>query len=371
MFGESVRGHRVFLMLLFSIYLVSLGALVGRLGGPWWVGLLAGVLTRCSKNSVHHDVWIADGIHLVPALFFVAAAHLLLAYLDRGARWPGALSAGLVLLALAAGEDALAPYPVLLIIGVAYLRLFERPREPYARLARYAGFLAISCLPFWVWRLLMVPSAPNVRVNRLLVDGPLTHFRWTVCLSGQSGTAPNWFLVAFVVLLAAATCLPRTQRVHSLMWLALAAITCLPGAVRIRANLLLFPISFYAIFVMLVVAGVAGVAGTSRRAAAVALAVLAIAAGVSVRASRLEQFTLHPMSSDHIFRDRQAVYSRIRFSSIPPDRERGIKTWLARFGMVDDTFDFKRWERDLRQQGRVGVIEDGGACVPEKYFLTS
>jgi len=367
LFGESVRGHRVFLVLLFSIYLVSLGALVGRLGGPWWVGLLAGVLTLCSKNSFYHYVWIADGIHLVPALAFVAAAHLLLAYLDRGTGPVAALSAVLMLLALAAREDALALYPALVIIGAAYLRLFERPREAYVRLARYAGLLAVTFLLVWVWRLMTVPSAPNFRVNRLVVDGLLTHVHWAVCLSGQAGTAPHWFVGACAILCVTAMFLPRTQRLHSLMWLALAAITCLPGAVRIRANLLLFPISFYAIFVMLVVAGIAR---TSRTAAAVALMVLAIAAGVSVRASRLEQLSLHPMSSDHIFRDWQAVYSRIRFSSMPPDRERATKATLARFGIVDDTFDFKRWERDLRQQGRVGVIEDGGAFVPETYFLT-
>ena len=366
-FGESVRGHRVFLIVLFSVYLTSLGALVGRLGGPWWVGLLAGVLTLCSKDSYYHYVWIADGIHLVPALFFVVSAHLLLTYLDAGARSLGALSSVLMLVALAAREDALALYPGLLIIGVVYLRLSERPREAYMRLARYAGFLAITFLPFWVWRLLLVPRAPNFRVNRLVVDGPLTHAFWTVCLSGQSGTAPYWFLAAFVVVLAAALCLPRRPRLHSLMWLTLAAVTCLPGAVRIRANLLLFPMSFYAIFVMLVVSTVVR---TSRAAAAVAMAVLALAVGVSARASRLEQLSLHPMSAEHIFRDWQSVYSGIRFSSIPPDRERDVKATLARFGIVDDTFDFERWQRELRQRGRVGVIEDGSPFVPEKYFLT-
>ena len=367
LFGESVRAHRVFLVLLFSIYLVSLGALVGRLGGPWWVGLLAGILTLCSKNSFYHYVWISDGIHLVPALSFVAAAHLLLAYLDRGARSPAALSAALMLLGLAAREDALALYPVLVVIGFVYLRLFGRPREGYVRLARYAGLLAVTFLPFWVWRLAMVPSAPNFRVNHLVVDGLLTHLHWTVCLSGQAGTAPTWFVLGFAVLLVTAMLLPPAQRLHSLMWLALAAITCLPGAVRVRANLLLFPISFYAIFVVLIVAGIGR---RSRPAASIAVVILGIAAGVSAGASRLEQLSLHPMSSDHIFRDWQAVHSRIRFSSIPPDRERGVRAALARFGIVDDTFDFKRWERDLRQQGRVGVIEDGGAFVPEKYFLT-
>jgi len=84
------------------------------------------------------------------------------------------------------------------------------------------------------------------------------------------------------------------------MRLALAAVTCLPVAVRIRAHLLLFPISFYATFVTLVVSTVVR---TSRPAEAVAMAVLALTVGVSARASRLEQLSLHPMSAEHIFRD--------------------------------------------------------------------
>ena len=103
------------------------------------MGLLAGILTLCSKNSFYHYVWIADGIHSGPALAFVAAAHLLLAYLDRGAGPLAALSAMLMLLALAAREDALALSRVLVVIGVASLRLFERSREAYVRLARYTG----------------------------------------------------------------------------------------------------------------------------------------------------------------------------------------------------------------------------------------
>jgi hypothetical protein len=366
-FGESVRGHRVFLIVLFGVYLVSLGALVGRFGGRWWVGLLGGILTLCGKNSFYHSVWIADGIHLVPGLLFVAAAHLLLNYLDSGRRSLGAASGVLALVALAAREDALALYPVLLLIGVAYLWFFERPRESYSRMATYAAFLFLTFLLFWSWRLAMVPSAPNFRINRGVLLGPLTLFRWTVCLSGQSGPAQYGFLAAFIILLAVAVRLPRDERRHSLMWLGLAAVTCLPGAIRERANLLFFPISFYAIFATLTVGRLTR---GSRMAAALALALLAVVAGVSARASRLEQLSLHPMSQDKIYRDWEAVYSKIRYPSIPPARVQRTKANLARFGIVDDAFDFDRWKRDLQQRGRTGFIDDGEAFIPERFFLT-
>ena len=366
-FGESVRAQRVFLIVLFAAYLVSLGALICRFGAPWWIGLIAGVLTLCSKDSFYHVVWISDGIHLVPGLLFVAAAHLLLGYLDDGRRLPGAASGLLLLVALAAREDALALCPVVLLMGAAYLMFSDRPPAAYRRLASYGAFLVLTFLSFWLWRLAGVPRAPNFRVNLDVLLGPWYHFRWMVSLSGEFGTAQYAFLAAFVVLLAVAVRLPRDQRRHSLMWLVLAAIACLPGAVRARANLLLFPISFYATFVALTVAPLAR---TSRVAAACALTVLLVAAGVSARASRLEQLSLHPMSANKLYWDWQSIYSDARFSNIPPVRLERLKANLGRFGIVDGTFDFDRWQQSLRQRGRVGFIDDGDAFVPERYFLT-
>lgn len=366
-FGESTRAHRFFLIALYSAYLVLLAALVCRFGGPWWAGLIAGVLTLCAKDSLYHYVWISDGIHLLPGLLFIAAAHLLLTYLDTGRRTLGVGSALLILAALATREDSLALYIVLPAIGLSYSWFLERPRESYVRLAGYAGVLLLTFFPFWLWRLAVIPRAPNFRVNSGVALGPLTLFQWTVCLSGQSGSARYAFMAAFVVLVVIAARLPRDMRRQCLMWLALAAIACMPGAVRVVSNLLFFPISFYATFAALTLGALTR---RSPRAASLAVVLFAVAAVTSATASRLEQLSMHSRSTGKIYRDWEGIYSKIRFASIPPARAERTKASLARFGIVDITFDFDRWQADLRQQGRVGFVDDDGPFVPEKYFLT-
>lgn len=368
LFGEWTLGHRVFLIALFSGYLTALGALACRLGAPWWAALAAGVLTLCAKNSYYHFIWIADGIHLVPAVFFVAAAHVLLRYLDTGRTRLGVLSGLLLLLALAAREDALALYGVVVLIGAAYLWFADAAREAYWRLARYVAILFGTFLPFWTWRLLVVPRAPNFRANYGVLTQPLTMVRWTVSLSGQ---ADGWWVAfsagALLLVAAAFVMLSRDERRRSLLWLLLAIVACLPGAVIARANLLLFPVSFYALFVVMTIAYLAprsrviGVAG--------ALALVA-AASLGVRASRLEQWSVHSRSTDKIAHDWFGLYSKARFTSIPPERLARTKESLARFGIVDETFDFAAWEQDLRRRHRVGFVDDDDAFVPERKFLT-
>jgi hypothetical protein len=365
-FGESTRAHRIFLMLMFSGYLVSLGALAARLGAPWWIGLAAGTATLCAKNSYYHYIWISDGIHLVPALLFVASAHLLLDYLSDGGFRRALISALLMLVALAAREDTMALYPALVLIGATWLSFVRGSRAGVVRLVRYAACLFCTFVPFWVWRLFAVPRAPNFRVNWDVVVGPLRLFDWTICLSGQVGGAWRAFLAAFVVLGVGALGLPRDARRHALMWLALAAIACLPGAVRARPNLLLFPISFYTLFAALTLAGLV----RTRRSAVLACVLTLVAATVSVRASRLEQLSLHSLSEDKIFHDWQGLYSAIRFSSIPPERAQRTKASLARFGIVQSAFDFEQWKRDLAGRGRIGFIDDGEVFLPERNFLT-
>jgi hypothetical protein len=366
-FGERVVGHRLFLLTLFSAYLTGLGSLACRIGAPWRVAAGAGVLTLCAKNSFYHFLWISDGIHLVPALFFVGAAHALLTYLDGGRTVVAVVSAVLMLLALAAREDALALYAVVVLVGFAHLRFRARPLDAYWRLVRYGALLFCTFLPFWIWRLLVVPRAPNFRANLAVVTNPFLIFRWTIDLAGQAAVSRPLFEVGFLGLLAIAWFLPRDDRRRAWLWLALAALTCVPGAVVARANLLLFPVSFYAFFVA---STLVAYVGTSRRRTSAVIGVLVIALLASKDASQLEQLSMHAMSADKIFHDWFGVYSKDRFASIPPARLRRTKASLARFGIVDDTFDFVRWERDLEQRNRIGFIDDGEAFVPARRFMS-
>lgn len=366
-FGEWTLGHRVFLLVLFAAYLVGLSAIAARFGARWWVGLVAGVLTLCAKNSYYHFLWIADGIHLVPALFFVGAVWALLAYLDSGIARPAGASAALLLLALAAREDALALYGVAMLLGLAYLWFNGRLLDHYARLVRYGVLLFATFLPFWVWRLAVVPRAPNFRANTAVITQPIRMFRWTVSLAGQQDASQLLFLLGAVVLTISTLSLRQEDRRRSLLWLLVSAVACVPGAVYARTNLLLFPVSFYALFV---VSTLAALAGTSRVRLTAAALVLTLAAAVSVRASQLEQLSQHSMSTEKIFHDWFGVYSQWRFASIPPARLARTKASLAALGIVDEHFDSTQFEEQLRAQHRVGFVDDGRPFIPERKFLT-
>jgi hypothetical protein len=134
-----------------------------------------------------------------------------------------------------------------------------------------------------------------------------------------------------------------------------------------RTNLLLFPVSFYALFV---VSTLAALAGTSRVRLTAAALVLTLAAAVSVRASQLEQLSQHSMSTEKIFHDWFGVYSQWRFASIPPARLARTKASLAALGIVDEHFDSTQFEEQLRAQHRVGFVDDGRPFIPERKFLT-
>jgi hypothetical protein len=366
-FGESLRAHRVFLILLFAAYLTALSAIVERLGGPWWAGFVGGVVTLCAKNSFYHFLWVSDGIHLVPALLFTGATFWLLDYLERGRMISAIVSAPLLLMALATREDALALYAIVPLIGAASLWFSGRLRERVGRVIRFVGFLFITFVPFWAWRVMAIPRAPNFRVNLGVLTGPLTLMDWTICLSGQSEWWRWAFRALFGLLLIGLFRLPRDTRRHSMLWLAAAAAACLPGAVRTVPNLLLLPISFYAIFCVLVAGSLAGSSNLRRGAA---LALCAAVMIVCIPASRLEQVSMHANSTGKIYRDWLAIYSPLRFSSTPPARAARVKAQLARFGVLDDTFDFDAWQQELRARGRVGFIDDGGPFVPVRFFLT-
>lgn len=367
LFGEWTYGHRLLLVGLFSLYLTQLASLARRLGTPWYLGLGAGILTLAAKNSLYHVVWIADGIHLVPALFFTGAVHALFGFVDSGRPVRAVVSALCLLGALAAREDALALFPIAIGLGFFYLWIHDRPWNDYVRLARYGLLLFLGFLAFWTWRLIVVPSAPNFRMNLGVFTGPPRLFDWTICLSGQGGLAPWLFRAGGLALVAVAWRLPRLDRRRAYLWLALAAFACVPGAVIARPNLLLFPVSFYAIFVAITVADLARRSWTG---ALVCLVALVLAAGASVRASRLEQRSAHAMSYDKIFHDWFGLYSQKPFTSIPPARRARVAASLARLGIVDGTFDFTAWERDLRAQGRVGFIDDGRPFMPARRFLS-
>jgi hypothetical protein len=366
-FGESVEAHRLFLIGLFAVYLGGLGHLASRLGARPWIGVLAGVITVCAKNSYYHVVWISDGIHLFQALFVLVAAFAALSYAESG-RPRALLAAGACMAcALLAREDSLIGFPVLVMI-TAYAG-WTRGQPAWIRRSTRMGiaFSAIF-LVIWVWRLAAVPSAPQTKFTLASVGHVWNMVLWTIGLAGQHSAFTPVFAALSIALVAAALLwLEPGERNLALLWLLFAAIACIPGNVRARTNLLLFAVSFYATFAAIVLSA------AWRRSRPVAIAVCGVVALMVLapaQASRLEQVSLHPMSADQLRRDWQFVFGPFRGATVPAVRIAVLEPKLRRAGVTAPDFAFDPWLRDLRAKNRVGFRDDGEVFVPERPFLS-
>ena len=364
-FGEHVVTHRLFLIGLMAGYYTLLSWMLLRLGGSWTAALIAGLVAISAKNGYYHIVWIADGIHLFQALLVMGAAHWLLTGLDRRRVGWCVGSACLMAVALLTREDSLAFYPILPLLGLFYAYRREQVRAWVPALARYT--MALVCIWFtvWLWRLAAVPNAPQFKFGSDAMARLGNMARWTIDLSGQQDAAGLLFSGLLGLALVATTILARRDRELALLFLALTAVAVLPGNVRAVPNLLLFAISFYAIFLSVVLTALA------RRHVAARVVVAGILAAVvvsSARASRLEQVSLHPMSTGQMSRDWTFIYGDHRTAVVPQIRVEHLREKLNRYGITSASFDFDRWNAELTAKGHV-MPDDDNPFVPPRRFL--
>ena len=356
-FQEHLVAHRVFLVGLMATYLSLLAWLACRLGVDWWMTIVAGVIAIAAKNNYYHVAWITDGIRLFQGL--------LLTGLQRE-RWSLlAASVAVMAVALLTREDSLAFFVILPSVAVFQARRSSRLPAWWSPIARYT--MALGCVWFliWLWRLAAVPNAPQFKLALDAVGRLANMALWTIDLSGQQDAAGYLYWALFGAALGGVAWLDRDDRRLALFWLGLTLLAVLPGNVRAVPNLLLYAVSSYAMFLAFVLLTV------SRRSRSAGLAIAAVLTAVvvsSARASRLEQLSLHPMSTGQMYRDWTFIYGDHRDAKVPAVRVDYLKDKLARQGITSSEFDFDRWNVDLRIQGR--HRPDGErAFVPPRRFL--
>jgi len=184
------------------------------------------------------------------------------------------------------------------------------------------------------------------------------------------GVDPLWPLY-WVLALAAVLMtrrLPTADRRLAWLLLASALVACVIGNVRARANLMILPAMFYGFFLGVVVTAVAK---RGRYARVVVAIVSLLAVGGAVRASRLEQRDLHPMSAGQIARDWMFISGRLGEATIPAVRRRVLEPKLAAIGLLEPTVDINAWRESVREAGRLGPQPDGGVFVAGRSFLES
>lgn len=369
-FGEQVVVHRLFLVGLFSTFLTVLGSVAVRLGEHRWAVLLAGIMAVTAKNSYFHFVWITDGNHLLQAFFFAVGAHFLLDHLSGRTRWSGVWAVLFAGFALLTREESLVIFPVMLLMGFYWVNFCAEARryssryEVPARLRAVAiGLLGITAV-FWMWRSNVVPDAPQFHPDVSIFSRVGTMILWTVCLSGQY--ASRWVCITVGALAMAFLCtLDVRDRLRALVWLFAALISTMIGSVEIRPNLLVFPIAFYTLFLASVVVAVSRKRPRMQVPVALVVALLVI---LSVRASRLEQLSLHPMSADQIKRDWEFIYGPYSGATIPSQRKGLLRAKLARLNVTGADFDIDQWIDALRASAP--DRPDGNEVfLPSRHFL--
>jgi hypothetical protein len=339
-FGESARGHRAFLVLSYAVFLALLVPVVADFTPSRWAAVVAGLLCLCSKYSVFHYVWIADGVHQPPGFAFLAALSLLLGFLSRGpsAARLACLAGSLlsILGGLLVREDTIAIVPVLWLLGWTRTRRPEGP--PAAALGRYVVSSSLLVSAYLLLRQLAVPEAVRPRLH--IRDYSISFLR-AFLITGDDRTdalvglmVSGWIVALGVILAAVVWCARRGEPIgHAAVWLLAAGLSALPSLTVGRANLLFFPVTFAALCL-------ASAIDVWRRQPGMAVLVPAVVAAVTLSGgytSRVFAQSFHPRSTTFLEWNAWFAFEVAAWATIPPGRLQEARRHLQQMGVGDAT----------------------------------
>jgi hypothetical protein len=360
--GEHVVAHRVFLIVLFALFLTLLVPLAERLGTPRFGAVLGGLLVLCSRYSVFHYVWITDGNHMLQGFAFEAALALLLTAIETGGMRPLIGSSGALLLGLLVREDTAAVVPVFLLLGGAFAL---RRGKGLRTLAVYAVLVGGIALGLILYRRFVVPEAwiptPHVRKFAGNVVRSL-EFPGDEVADLETGIAVYAWRGAALLLVSG---LVLSRRWLPFLWLGATVVSATASLAYSRADLLFFPVAFAGLFF-----GSAGEAIATARPPLRHLARGAVLVGAlgGAYASLLFALNFHPMSSTAMVWNwgylRGPAADRAR---IPWVRRRVIAAQLHSLGLRtarDMKVLFPELVAEAVDQGRREPGPDGVLFVP-------
>ncbi len=257
-FGESVVAHRLFLLVLFALFLSLAGMLARWLfSTSYRQTLLGGLLAFLHIYSVYHYAWISDGIHLFSGILIVAAI-LCLIQAMRSGKW-GWLAGSFLcsVLAILTREDALTVIPLLFLFGAGFVWVCQPDSTQVALrklpMALFAGALLVAVGVYWFWRKVSVPDALPLKPDPWAF---LWGVKQVVQNVGDTQMLLNaWPQYAFLIwvwdiwlgslLVIAVILLGRQLKAQVIFWACAALIATSPLLVMARANLLLLPVTFW------------------------------------------------------------------------------------------------------------------------------
>ncbi len=383
-FGNSTTAHRLFLLVLFSLFLTLVGILANWFFDGGLVQLvLGGILGLFHVYSVYHYFWISDGIHLLLGIFMLAAMLSFLETMRSGRPAWLLLSALCTALALLTREDALALYPLLLYLGAGFVWLRRRKQGELGKLGRAlavsAAVMLLELAAYWYWRSQVVPNAGPLGFDPLALA-------WAAGLTvenvGGSQILNNpwpayglvlliWNIWLGVFLLVALFALKGAARYAVLFWAGAALIGMLPVLVLARANLLLLPVAFWGLLVAKVLTEAWRSSDKSwLRGLVVVMTVLALAA--PAYGTFAFERELRPNNINWMCRNADLLYGVTGNATIAPGVRAAVQADLSAYGITDlSSFESRlpALERKAQADGRYGFNPQGLPFIPRFRFL--
>lgn len=297
-----------------------------------------GVLCLVAKYNTFHYVWLTDGFHLIQGVFCAGAVATLVLALRSG-RWWWLLSLILFTSGLLVREDSLVIAPALVVLGAFYARYQQTtPRRTTVALYGYYVVLAAICAAFLVYRATLLSGTPASTVNAL---GWLIHMTLAFSLPGMRGfdTLSGLFSILWIglfMILIGGWIVYRRALAWQLpvVWLLCAIFACAPGVMIVRNNLLLFPITFAALFVVTLLSSLT-TAVSWWRFVGVAMIICGLAGGSY--ASFVTAQAFHPSSITALKWNSEMLYAEsTRTATVPAERRAAMVNQLAQYGIRSD-----------------------------------
>lgn len=379
LFGEDVALQRIFLLALFTLFLVLATLLAHRLGRTSiGVGILGGSLALTHIASTYHYLWISDGVHLLGGLLILSAIVALLQTLrTQRAMWLVG-SAVCAVLSLLVREDNLIVLPLLLLFALAYRwRNRAWPHRLRWPLIVYTLMVIAGAGLFWILRGQFVPTAIGLRLE-------VGDYLWTVGQTVQNlGDATSlivwwpdydrliglWLVSLGGLLVIAVFGLSSTGRRSALVWFGAMLIAALPGLTLPRTNLLLLAVTFWGWCVATIVWDFAH---RSRLAAMAAIVIAGLAIGGSAWGSTTLQIDSTRANLDWICDDPGWVYGPYSSAVIPAARREAIQAWLGRYSiysMDDAGARYPQLVVEAAAAHRFGTNDQNEPFIPRLGFL--
>lgn len=384
LFGENVAAHRVFLLVLFALFLTLVGLLARRLFAvSGWQILLGGLVGLLHIHSVSHYFWPTDGIFLASGILIIGA---LLAFLNAlSSERPIWLFVSFccTALALLTREDSVTIYPLLLWFGLAFV-LKKKTQGNALGLPKFSVWLFAAALlailgVYWYWRGVAVPNAVPLKVNpaALLWGAAQTvqdvgdHQLLAVAWPKYDLIISLWRAWLGVLVVIGLFFLERRAQLIVLFWAGAILIAAAPVLVVARTNLLLLPVAFWGLLVAHVLAQY------WRQSSAIGPRVfvsgmMLFALAAPAYGSLLFEQEMGPNNLTWMCRNAMLLYGVSGPVTIPPARRASVQQELTAYGM-SDLSDFEaRWpsmERKALADGRYGVNAQGLPFIPRFEFL--